>query len=59
MPKKVTRPAPLLWVYRCQAQGCQFEDRYADVVAQHERDAHYADLRTLGSASSTPGGAAK
>ncbi|MBB5158823.1 hypothetical protein [Saccharopolyspora phatthalungensis] len=58
MPEKVTKPTPLLWAYRCPARDCRFEDRYADVVAQHEADAHHGNLRASAGVSHNPGGAA-
>ncbi|MBB5154741.1 hypothetical protein BJ970_002275 [Saccharopolyspora phatthalungensis] len=39
MPTKIPHET-LMFVYRCTHDECEFSDRYCDVVADHERDAH-------------------
>ncbi|MBB5156118.1 hypothetical protein BJ970_003652 [Saccharopolyspora phatthalungensis] len=39
MPTKIPHET-LKFAYRCSHGRCEFSDRYSDVVADHERDAH-------------------
>lgn len=51
MPERVDMPGTAVkFVYRCSVPRCGFEDRYRDVVEDHERRHTYQPCSSAGGA---------